>query len=128
MSIYQDWEPVVWKKSNNRNRNETKKQYIDRLKKSGKASTILRNKNPNNFNKIEKNAEEGILKHKKISRKISKNISKQRLVSKISQQELARKINVHVNIIKQYENISSEVIPNPKILNKIESIIGRVRE
>ena len=42
--------------------------------------------------------------------------------------DLANKIFVPESVIKDYEKIGSKIIPNPNILNKIEKVIGRVRD
>ena len=72
---------------------------------------------------MEKAESEGKLKHKKLSSSICKRIAQKRLEKKISQVELARLLNLQVNIIKEYEKPGSKVIPNARILNKIEKIL-----
>lgn len=60
----------------------------------------------------------------KVSLQISKNMQKARLRLKISQKDLAHKINVPSKLIQQYEN--GKAIPQPHILQKIRKVLGKL--
>lgn len=72
-----------------------------------------------NLKKIEN--EEETLKHAKISLSMAKKIAHARNMKKLSQKDLAMKLNLPMKIIKDYE--SSEAIPNHIIINKLEKIL-----
>lgn len=136
---HQDWTEVKWDKRGTRQINETKAGFIKRETLSGRSSGAVAS-----FDKINKAGSNGLndkvmstrkledevetFKHKTLSASIAKRIAQKRCELKISQKELANKIFVPENIIKEYERIGSKVIPNPNILNKIEKVIGRVRD
>ncbi len=63
-----------------------------------------------------------LVKIKKISMKFSKQMQQARLHNKLSQKELALKMNINVNIINNYEN--SSAIPNNNIKCKLEKILN----
>lgn len=57
-----------------------------------------------------------IVKPKKVKPELSKKIARYRLDNKLTQVQLAHKINLHVNIVKSYENGSA--IHNPAMTSK----------
>jgi len=128
---HQDWKEVKWDKRAKRSSSETKKEFMKRELRAGRASTVKRY-NGNGMNNLEKKMdkadEEGNLRHKKISMSVAKRISQKRLEKKMSQVELAKALYLPVNTIKEYEKPNSKVIPSAKVLNKIEKILGRVRD
>lgn len=63
-----------------------------------------------------------IIKPKKLDATVGKTISKVRTEKKLSQKDLATKINEKPQIINEYE--SGKAIPNQQILGKIERALG----
>jgi ribosome-binding protein aMBF1 (putative translation factor) len=65
--------------------------------------------------------------HKTVSASMAKKIAQLRSDAKLTQKDLAFKLNVHANVIKDYEN--GTIIPNATVINKIEKVLGaRVRD
>ena len=137
-TFFQDWEPVSWDKRTKK-QGETKKQYIERQVKSGSGtvSTVVNNKNVNKVKntmsndkllnkKIEDQSED--FRVKRISMNIAKNIAKKRVELKMTQKELALKLALPETVIRDYENLDNKTTYNSTILNKIERVLGRVRE
>ncbi len=131
--VWQDWGSVSWNKTNERKNNETKEQQILRLKRtdSGKVSTIKKN----NCNKQTtdlvvpiKNIDGDIdtYVHKKVSMNMGKKIAQRRCELKLTQKDLAFKLSLPVKIIQDYE--SSKAIPNHLIINKLQQILGQIRD
>jgi putative transcription factor len=131
----QDWKIVSWDKRNERNRNETKTHQINNGLRKGTVVSQLRKNVGNNsdvtkvdhsvIKKIEN--EEETFKHKTVSLSMSKKIAKARCDKKLSQKDLAFKLNLQIKIIQDYE--SGKAIPNHMIINKIEKMLEcRLRE
>jgi putative transcription factor len=127
---FQDWETVGWNKSGEKNKNESKTAYLNnQMRKNNTVSQnkVVSNKSQidvvSNVRKIEK--EEETFKHEKVSLSMSKKIAQARCEKKLSQKELAQTLNLPFKIIQEYE--AGKAIPNPVVLNKIEKILGRVR-
>ena len=102
---HQDTTPIVWKKGTNNKNNTTDRK----IKNSGK-----------NMRKLEEENEE--LSHSKISTNIKMEIQKARVGKKMSQKELANKINEKVEVIQSYEN--GKAIPDNRILQKLRRVLG----
>ena len=116
MSGHQDWEPVVFKKRTPRNVTEAKKR--------GMAKTVKKHDNSNNLYKQDKNLkkiEEAEVAPKKIEFSVTKLIQKARFDNKISQDQLAKQLNLQSSVIKNYE--SGKVIPNKTLLFKMGKIL-----
>ena len=92
---HQDWEPVVINKS----------------------KPVLTNK----INKPIINESDEIEKKKNISLNNRLLIQKARLAQKLTQKQLAQKINVDEKTIKNYEN--GNVVPELKFMTKLENIL-----
>ena len=133
MNFTQDWTPYSWNKTNEKRKDETKEQHINRLKKvTGAVSTI--NKTSGNkqtisldsskLKKIENEEDTFVLP--KVSLSMGKKIAKLRCEKKLSQKDLAFQLSLNVKVIQDYE--ASKAIPNPIIINKMERILGRIRE
>ena len=102
---FQDWETVTLnKKQNSQATNNNKNK--DGVKLSDEALRLR---------KIENNDE--IQKQDKISVKHCQLIQKARLAKKMTQKQLAQKLNIDQNTVAQYEN--GKIVPNKQILNKI---------
>merc|ERR1719310_1730739 len=72
-----------------------------------------------NARKIEESDE---LKHNKVDKSLSKAIQQARMAKKMTQKELATKINEKPQVIGEYEN--GKAIPNGQIIVKIERALG----
>ena len=128
---FQDWNVVSWDKRGERSKNESKKDYINNQTRKNNTVSTLKTQSLNsnkidipNIKKIEKEEDTFIIKT--VSLNVSKRIAQKRCEQKLTQKELAFKLNLPEKIIKDYE--SGKAIPNHIILNKIEKILGRVRD
>ena len=74
-----------------------------------------------NERKLEKKIEEGILKHKKTSVELGKQIEKERLKLNMTRKDLAYRINLPVKNINDIENGKAKY--NPQHINKIKRIL-----
>ena len=72
-----------------------------------------------NAKKLEETDE---LKHAKVDKSLSQAIMQARMALKMSQKDLATKINEKPQIVGEYE--SGKAIPNPQIIVKIERALG----
>jgi putative transcription factor len=132
-NITQDWNVITWDKRGQKSKNESQKTFMNNQMRKNNTTSHLKNVKPNenkinsinNIKKIEN--EEESFKHEKISLSVSKKIAQARCDKKISQKELAIKLNLPLKIIQDYE--SGKGIPNHIILNKIEKVLEkRVRD
>ena len=128
---FQDWNVVSWDKRGERSKNESKKDYINNQTRKNNTVSSLKTQSLNsnkidipNIKKIEK--EEDTFVIKTVSLNVSKRIAQKRCEQKLTQKELAFKLNLPEKIIKEYE--AGKAVTNHVILNKIEKILGRVRE
>lgn len=106
--IYQDWEPVILKKN---------------IKKTNSQS-IISNNNPISSIKIY-NDDDDVnpeIIPKTVTLDYGKKIQQARNTLKITQKELAQKLNITVDIIKKYE--SGEGIKNSNIITKINRFLN----
>ena len=132
---HQDWKEVSWDKRGIKQSNESKNNFIKRSLNNQTLKTVYKttNLNKSGINEIVSTTkklenESECFKHKSVSLNIAKNIAKKRNDMKLTQKELAFKVSLPENIIKSYEKGDEKTIYNPNILNKIEKVIGRVRE
>ena len=128
---FQDWNVVSWDKRGERSKNESKKDYINNQTRKNNTVSTLKTQSLNsnkidipNIKKIEKEEDTFIIKT--VSLNVSKRIAQKRCEQKLTQKELAFKLNLPEKIIKEYE--AGKAVPNHVILNKIEKILGRVRD
>ena len=70
------------------------------------------------FDKKKLNEDPDTMKHKTVSVNFGQALMKARTAAKITQKELAQKMNVKISIIKNYE--SAKAIPNPRIISNLE--------
>eukprot|EP00033_Pygsuia_biforma_P000826 GCRY01000961.1.p1 GENE.GCRY01000961.1~~GCRY01000961.1.p1 ORF type:complete len:139 (+),score=18.97 GCRY01000961.1:141-557(+) len=70
--------------------------------------------------KLDQETEE--LHHDRVDMSLSKRIQQARLDKKMTQKELAQKINEKPQVVNEYE--AGKAIPNPQILGKMERILG----
>ena len=57
---------------------------------------------------------------------MGKKIAQLRCEKKITQKELALQLSLNIKIIQDYEN--SKAIPNSIIINKLEKVLGKIRD
>ena len=72
-----------------------------------------------NARKIEESDE---LKHAKVDKSLSKAIQQARMAKKMTQKELATKMNEKPQVVGEYE--SGKAIPNGQIISKMERVLG----
>jgi ribosome-binding protein aMBF1 (putative translation factor) len=133
----QDWKVISWDKRGQKHKDETKTQQLERVKRDGSASvttktklsqankSILGSTSTTTLKKIENETE--TFKLPSVSKTMAKKIATARCLKKMSQKDLAMKLNLPFKIIKDYE--SGIAIPNHLIINKIEAILEtRVRD
>ena len=102
---HQDWEQVVFRKpvAHMKKDNPNKPKLTDeqiRLQKVDKDDYIA----------------------PKISLKLSKRIQQARLANKLSQVQLAQKLNVKPSVINEYE--SGRAVPNQQLMNKLDKALN----
>ena len=132
MQVFQDWNVVSWDKRFTKSNNETKADFLKRQVKNGRAvESVVKTKKDQNLvmsaRKLEEKAEEGNLQLPKVDLSMSKRIAQARCAQKMSQKDLAMKLNVPHKIIQDYE--SQKAIPNPQFITKLERILNcKLRE
>ena len=114
---HQDWDPIVFKKRGPRSANEARARGVKVSKERANTKNEAY-KNTLNARKVE-NEE---IKIQKIDLNLSKLIQKARFNAKISQKELAEKLNLQLSIIQGYE--SGKVIPNKTLLYKMGKVLN----
>ena len=97
---HQDWNPVIFKKTE-------KRTHIDKKSKSIK--------------KLEDD-ENDDFSHKKVTLELKLAIQQARNARKITQKQLATQMNLPVSIIINYEN--GKAIPNNRFIANLEKILG----
>ena len=127
----QDFEPVNVGRNATSNRVVVPKSAagVDRLKAMGMLSTEKKfgggsNSSAHsgatiNARKIEESDE---LKINKVDKSLSKAIQQARMAKKLTQKELATKINEKPQVVGEYEN--GKAVPNAQIINKLERELG----
>ena len=113
---HQDWEPVIFKKR------------IPVKVKEAKAKGLTTQQNTNKKNVNYENTvsmrklENEEVEIKKIEHSVSKIIQKARMNAKLSQKDLAQKLNLKPTVIQNYE--SGKAIPNKMILVKMGKMLN----
>ena len=111
---HQNWDTIyvhLDKKKQNADKQNTDKQD------TRKQNTI----NSNKERKLDKKIEEGTMSHQKISGNFGNQLQSYRLEHKLTQKDLANKINQPVKIITDIENGSAK--HNPQIINKLKRLM-----
>ena len=116
---HQDWEPVVLRK--------TPQQLKDMSKGNVNKSITNKNYKPNsnNLTTVSKNLLNDDLDHfeiKTVSRSLSVQIQQARNLKKMTQKDLANKLNTQPSVIQSYEN--GKAVPNGEFLAKMSKILG----
>ena len=99
---HQDWKTIIIKKPKENVKNSKKKINNDSQKKIS----------------VEKKAEEGDLKQKKITLELRQEIMKARTSKSLTQKQLASSINLPLQIISDIE--SGKALYNPQHISKIK--------
>ena len=99
---HQDWKTIIIKKPKENVKNSKKKVNNDSQKKIS----------------VEKKAEEGDLKQKKITLELRQDIMKARTAKSLTQKQLASSINLPLQIISDIE--SGKSLYNPQHISKIK--------
>lgn len=97
---HQDWNPVVFKKTE-------KRTHIDKKSKTVK--------------KLE-DSENDDFSHKKVTLDLKLSIQRARNARKLTQKQLATQMNLPVSIIMNYEN--GKAIPNNRFISNLERTLG----
>jgi ribosome-binding protein aMBF1 (putative translation factor) len=106
---HQDWTPVYVRA--NKELNKTPEQK-DKEKKREENQVKFASEN-----KIEKQIEDGNLKHKKMDVSFGKELQKKRLGKGLTQKDLAQKLNIPAKDINDIE--AGKAKHNPGLMNKI---------
>jgi ribosome-binding protein aMBF1 (putative translation factor) len=110
---HQDWTPVYMKAAKEINKTpEQRKKEKEREVNAVKFSKE---------NKIEKQIEDGNLKHKKMDVSFGKELQKKRLSKGMTQKDLAQKLNTPVKDINDIE--AGKAKHNPILMNKINRVM-----
>ena len=105
---HQDWTPVILTK--NPQKNYTQKELEEHQKKQEE--------------KLKKKAEEDneVKAPPKVSNELKKSLQQARISKKMSQKDLATKLNVPTKTITDYEN--GKIVPNNQFISKMEKILN----
>jgi len=123
---HQDWKPAGWDKRGDKPKGQTTTAFLNSEKRKGNVLSVKKNisntniKTEVNVRKLEN--EEDTFKLPVVTLSMSKRIAKARCEQKLTQKELAFKLNLDVKIIQEYEN--GKAIPNPNIINKMDRVLG----
>lgn len=132
---FQDWQTVSWDKRGEKRTNESKTDHLNRNLRSGNVITATKqnlnkagssgvNEKVMSARKLEN--EQDTFIHKKVSLTMSKRIAQARCAQNLTQKDLAFKLSLPAKIIQDYE--SGVAIPNHVVTNKIEKILGKIRD
>lgn len=126
----QDWEPIVLQKRGQKASESRDPKAVNEALRSGAAVESVKKHNAGsnkgdpgpglNARKLEEDTEGG--EHEKVSTDVKVAIQKARLAAKLSQAQLAQKINEKEQVVKEYEN--GKAIPNQQVLGKLERVLG----
>lgn len=114
MSFKQDWEPVVFRK-----------KKVNAPKKGAPGGTGVRKHTQSNkqtVSDIRIKDEDELPQLKTVSRSLSKQIQDARTTKKLTQKQLAQKINERVQVVQDYE--SGKAAPTNQILSKLRKALG----
>ena len=92
--------------------------YLSKKSKEKQKENTNPKKGPNKENKMDKQIEEGNMKIKKTPTEIGKEIQKKRNELKLSQKDLALKVNILPKVIMEIENGTAK--HNPQLIVKIK--------
>lgn len=110
---HQDWTTVYTEANKEINKTPAERKKEKEMKKNSEKFA--------KENKIEKQIEDGNLKHKKMDSSFGKDLQKKRLSKGMTQKDLALKLNIPVKDINHIE--SGKAKHNPGLMNKINRIM-----
>ena len=110
---HQDWKQVILRNPNAKNNVKTKKTLV-------RSNTSNSNKLNNSVN-TKKLDENDVVKIDKVNKTDIKKIQQARLALKLSQQDLATKLNVKKNVIIELE--SGKMTKNNQFINKVKKVL-----
>ena len=121
----QDWTPVTLSKTIRQKTTNLSSQGLAAAKRDGLVSTVTRPAggtavSGGSLRKLEESTDQ--FKHETVSKELSKAIVAARTAKKMTQKELATKINERPQVIQEYE--SGKAIPNPQTLSKLDRALG----
>ena len=120
---FQDWEPKVLYKNNKNQSSEQKKNTLITAQRKGETLSVKKDTHtdPNYLHILKIEKEQETFKHETVSLSLSKQIAKARNSAKLTQKELAQRLNLPQTTIQNYENGKS--IPNKMIISKIKQFL-----
>lgn len=128
-AISQDWEPVVLNKSRTKAQDLRDPKAVNQALCSGAPVQTIRKAEAGsnkkaapvvNARKLDEAAEPAALD--RVSTEVRQAIQKARLDKKMSQADLAKKINERPQVVQEYEN--GKAVPNQAVLAKMEKVLG----
>ena len=112
---HQDWTPVVFTRT--KAKTAVEKRMATRR---GKTKIVEKRKDNSKIHKIENETEN--IKHETVSVHFGKALMQARMAAKMTQKELAQKLNVKSTIIQNYEKAKG--IPNQRLIQKLEKALN----
>lgn len=112
MSSHQDWNPVVF---------NLKNKQTPKNKPTPDETTVTLKKHHFTTN-LQKFDGDDIITPKKLNLSLSKQIQQARTNQKMTQKQLAVKINERVEVVRDYEN--GKAIPSQQIINKLRRVLN----
>lgn len=109
---HQDHKVTYLRKSN--------KDYEKEQRKNGNTVSVVKTTSIQRKKILDDNPES--YKVEKVSHSLRNQIQTSRMALKLTQKELAQKINVNPNIIQQYEN--GKAVPDNQILQKLRRVLN----
>ena len=112
---HQDWEPVILRK----------KKVYTKTKKTGAGNSVLKKKNKvSDYNPTGKKSgdDDEIKKLKYVGKDIGKKMQHARLQKKLTQKQVAQKLNIQQSVYQQYE--IGKALRNGNLLNRIGKVLG----
>lgn len=114
---HQDWTPVVFTRNSSQKKTVAEKRVAMRR---GQTKIVAKHKHNFKIHKIENETEN--VKHDKISIHFGKALMQARMAAKMTQKQLAQKLNVKSTIIQNYEKAKG--IPNQRLIQKLEKALN----
>ncbi|CEL92813.1 unnamed protein product [Vitrella brassicaformis CCMP3155] len=130
---HQDWETVTWSKTKPSGSKASDAKVVNQARRAGdEVDTVKKfmggqnrahaHQPVSNAKKLEEETEN--FKHDRVSHDFAKALQQARLDKKLTQAELAQRINEKASVINEYE--AGKAIPNPQILSKLRRVVGNL--
>ena len=110
MSFTQDWTPVVLK-------NKSKADELQKRGPTGQGRVL----GPTHAQKLDENTE-NYKDHKKVPKVLADAIKQKRIELKLTQDELAKKVNVRAGVVNDIE--SQRGVYDSQVIEKIKRVLG----